>query len=101
MYINQKWDYPAMAVCATKLDELRDASNTNKVAMDNAFETLAAGVQAEVGKAFVSAYSEHVSSIQLFAQVLDAEAQLLRNNENAMKSADEEIAMQIRSMFSV
>ena len=40
MYINQKWDYPTMAVCATKLDELRDASNANKVAMDKAFETL-------------------------------------------------------------
>ena len=49
MYINQKWDYPTMAVCATKLDELRDASNANKVAMDKAFETLATGVQAEVG----------------------------------------------------
>lgn len=101
MYINQKWDYPTMAVCATKLDELRDASNTNKVAMDNAFETLAAGVQSEVGKAFVAAYSEHVSSIQLFAQVLNAEAELLRNNSNAMQSADEEIAAQVRSMFAI
>lgn len=101
MYINQKWDYPTMAVCATKLDELRDASNTNKVAMDSAFETLSAGVQAEVGKAFVAAYSEHVSSIQLFAQVLSAEADLLRNNSNAMQQADDEIAAQVRSMFAV
>lgn len=101
MYIDQKWDYPTMAVCATKLDELRDASNANKVAMDNAFETLAAGVQAEVGKAFVAAYSEHVSSIQLFAQVVSAEAELLRNNSNAMQQADDEIAAQVRSMFAV
>ncbi len=101
MYINQKWDYPTMAVCATKLDELRDASNNNKVAMDHAFETLAAGVQAEVGKAFLAAYSEHVSSIQLFAQILNAEAELLRNNSNIMQSADEEIAAQVRSTFSV
>ena len=100
MYINMKWDYPTMAVCATKLDELRDASNANKVAMDNAFETLAAGVQAEVGKAFVTAYSEHVASIQMFAQVLSAEAELLRNNSNVMQSADEEIAAQVRSMFA-
>ncbi|MFZ2787976.1 MAG: hypothetical protein WAZ69_11580 [Trichococcus flocculiformis] len=101
MYINQKWDYPTMAVCATKLDELRDASNANKVAMDKAFETLATGVQAEVGKAFVGAYSEHVSTIQLFTQVLSAEAELLRNNSNTMQNADEEIAAQVRSMFSV
>ena len=83
MYIDQKWDYPTMAV------------------MDNAFETLAAGVQAEVGKAFVAAYSEHVSSIQLFAQVVSAEAELLRNNSNAMQQADDEIAAQVRSMFAV
>lgn len=100
MYTNMKWDYPAMATCATKLDALRDASNSNKIAMDSAFETLAAGVQAEVGKAFVVAYSEHMSSIQLFAEVLSAEAELLRNNSNAMQSADEEIAAQVRSMFA-
>lgn len=101
MYINQKWDYPTMGVCATKLDALCDASNTNKLAMDNAFETLAAGVQAEVGKAFVAAYSEHVASIEQFAHVLSAEAELLRNNSNAMQSADEEIATKVRQMFSV
>lgn len=101
MYIDQKWDYPTMAVCATKLDELCDASNANKTAMDNAFETLSAGVQAEVGKAFVAAYSEHVSSIQMFAQVLSAEAELLRNNSNVMQQADDEIAAQVRSMFAV
>lgn len=101
MYINQKWDYPAMAVCAAKLDELCHASNSNKTAMDNAIENLAAGVQAEVGKAFVAAYSEHVSSIQLFTQVLSAEAQLLRNNSNTMQQADEEIAAQVRAMFAV
>lgn len=101
MYINQKWDYPTMAACATKLDELRDASSTNKLKMDGAFESLAAGVQAEVGKAFVGAYSEHVSSIQMFAEVLRSEAELLRKNSNAMQAADEEIAAQVRAMFAV
>lgn len=100
-YINTKWDYPTMAVCAQKLDDLRDASNVNKSNMDSAFETLAAGVQAEVGRAFTAAYSEHVSSIALFAQVLDGESQLLRNNSNVMQEADAEIAAQIRQMFSV
>ena len=100
-YINQKWDYPMMESCAARLDELRDASNLNKLAMDGAFETLAAGVQAEVGAAFVAAYSEHVSSIELFAKTLDSEAKLLRENSNSMQLADNEIADQVRQMFGV
>ncbi len=99
MYINQKWDYPSMERCAKKLDELCEASNRNKKAMDEAFETLAMGVQAEVGKAFQEAYAEHVTSIQLFAQILSDEAKQIRNNANAMQQADQDIAAQIRSMF--
>lgn len=100
MYIDQTWDYPAMATCANKLDELRDASNSNKIAMDNAFESLAAGVQADVGKAFLASYSEHSSTIQYFAQVLNSEAELLRNNSNRMQAADAEIAAQVRQLFA-
>lgn len=98
---NQTWDYPKMHTCASQLDALRDASNANKAAMDRAFETLAAGVQAEVGQAFTAAYTEHVASIQSFAEVLSAEAELLRNNANAMQQADAEIAAQVRAMFGV
>lgn len=101
MQIDQTWDYPAMEACAARLDELRDASRSNKLAMDRAFEHLTAGVQAEVGKAFLAAYSEHTASIQMFEEVLSAEGQLLRNNVNVMQQADEEIAAQIRAMFGV
>lgn len=101
MYINQRWDYETMSSCATRLDSLRDDSNANKSAMDSAMETLSAGVQAETGQAFLSAYQEHVSSIELFAQILNSEAELLRNNSNAMQQADRDIAAEIRRIFSV
>lgn len=99
MYENQKWDYAGMEACAKELDNLRDRSNTNKGLMDNAFDELVAGMDAKTGQAFLVAYSEHVSSIQLFAQILDSESKLLRGNSNAMQGTDEEIAAQIRSMF--
>jgi uncharacterized protein YukE len=98
--INQKWDYAAMENYAKQLDNLRDASNTNKTNMDRAFEVLISGVQAEVGRAFTAAYADHVPSIILFAQILDSTSQLLRNNANVMQSADMEIASQIRQMFA-
>ncbi len=97
---NQKWDYPAMARCATRLDELCEASIRNKKLMDDAFETLATGAQAEVGRAFQTAYSEHVSSIKMFAQAMHDEAEMLRVNKNSMQEADREIANQIRLMFN-
>ena len=101
MNIDQTWDYPAMQACAAKLDELRDASRRNKQIMDRAFELLASGVQAEVGKAFLAAYSEHTASIQLFEEAISAESELLRSNVNVMQQADEELAAQIRAMFGV
>jgi len=99
--IDQKWDYPAMEQCASELDDLKVRSNLNKQTMDQAFELLTSGVQAETGKAFVAAYSEHVASIQLFAQILDAEAKLLRDNKNTMAAEDERIAAEIRRTFDV
>lgn len=99
-YINQKWDYPTMESCAKKLDVLRDASIINKANIDKAFEALAVGAQAEVDKAFIAAYAEHVPSMVAFAQILTAESQLLYSNSNAMQEADAEIATQIRQMFS-
>lgn len=97
--IDSKWDYPSMSGCAMRLDELRNASNANRTAMDAAMETLAAGSQSETGKAFITAYSDHVSSIAMFSEVLGSEAELLRSNINAMQEADEEIAAQIRATF--
>ena len=95
------WDYPGMQACAKELDRLRDRSNSNKSVMDKAFETLVAGMDADVGKAFLAAYSKNVSSIDLFAQVLDSEARQLRGNITTMQNADAEIAAQIRKMFGV
>ena len=99
--IDQKWDYPTMGQCATELDKLKTRSNLNKQSMDQAFEILASAVQAETGKAFVAAYSEHVASIQMFAQILEAEATLLRTNANRMKTEDERIADEVRRTFMV
>lgn len=99
--MTDNWDYAGMESCARKLDTLRDASNANKGVMDKAFETLIAGMNAETGRAFMAAYSENVSSIQLFAQVLDSEAKILRSNVEVMRSTDEEIAQQIRVTFGV
>ena len=95
------WDYNAMLNCANKLDGLRDASNANKLLMDKAFNALVAGMNAETGKAFLAAYEENVSSVQLFAQILDSEAQILRSNISVMQETDAEIAQQIRTTFGV
>ena len=99
MFINHKWDYPGMEQCAKKLDTLFDAAITNKKKLDAAFESLDIGVQAVTGKAFLQAYSENVASIQLFAQALEAEARLLRDNSNAMQAEDERIAGDVRRIF--
>jgi len=97
--MNMKWDYAAMEQCAQALDNLRDAAVANKVMMDKAMETLTAAVQADVGAAFMTAYSQQVSNIQLYSQVLDAEAKQLRGNKQAMMETDAQIASQIRSLF--
>lgn len=99
--INQTWDYPGMTSCAEELDRLCERSNTNKAAMDDAIELLSVGVQAEVGKAFVAAYSEHMASIQLFAQILKEEADLIRSNSNTMQAEDARIAAEVRARFNV
>ena len=95
------WDYEGMRACAKSLDRLRDRSNANKTAMDTAFEELVAGMDAETGKAFLAAYETNVSSVVLFAQLLDYEAKLLRANVDNMVIADDEIAAKIRQMFGV
>lgn len=95
------WDYEGMRACAKSLDGLRDRSNTNKTTMDTAFEELAAGMDAETGKAFLAAYETNVSSVVLFAQLLDSEAKLLRANVDNMARADAETAAKIRQMFGV
>ena len=93
------WDYEGMRACAKSLDGLRDRSNANKTAMDGAFEELVAGMDADTGKAFLAAYETNVSSVVLFAQLLDAEAKLLRANVDNMEKADAETATKIRQMF--
>lgn len=98
---SQTWIYPEMHQCAGNLDSLRDRSNKNKLFMDGAFEKLVVGMQAETGAAFLSAYSEHIPSIELFAQILEAEAELLRSNANVMEEEDARIAAEIRSIFGV
>lgn len=95
------WDYPTMGNCAAKLDELRIASDNNKLAMDGAIEALAAASQSETGNAFVAAYAQQVSSIQLFGELLTSEAQILRSCINAMQEADDQIAAQVRATFGM
>ncbi len=99
-YINHIWDYPTMENCAKKLDTLKEASDANKIKMDNAFELLnTAMIDTEVGRAFIASYLENVPSIVLFSQMLESESLLLRSNSNAMQEADAEIATNIRQMF--
>lgn len=100
MLINQVWDYPSIDRCAVALDALRDESNANKAAMDRAIELLTVGAQAEVGSAFAMAYADNVASIVMFAQVLGAEAELLRANSNTMQETDAQLAEQIRQLFA-
>lgn len=97
----ETWDYPQMYACASALDELVARSNSNKSVMDSAFETLTAGMQAETGRAFLLAYAEHVPSIELFAEVLNTESELLRTNANTMQEEDERIAAEVRRIFGV
>lgn len=101
MCVRSVWDYSRMQMCAKQLDNLKERSNTNKALMDKAFEMLVLGMEADTGKAFLAAYSKNVSSIQLFAQVLDAEAKQLRGNIVTMQNSDAQIAAQIRKMFGV
>ena len=95
------YDYGTMNKCGNKLNDLKQASDKNKEKMDAAFEMLATGAQAETGKAFIAAYSEHVTSIKMFADILQSEADLLRDNVKLMQSNDDEIAAEIRRRFSL
>ena len=95
-----KWDYAGMQKCAADLDNLRDRSNTNKGTLDKAFDTISKAMDADTGKALMAAYQKNVSSVQLFAQILDAEAKQLRENVSYMQQADAQIAAQIRKQFN-
>ena len=95
------WDYEGMLACAKSLDKLRDRSNANKITMDGAFEELVVGMDAETGKAFLAAYETNVSSVALFAQLLDSEAKLLRANVDNMRIVEYDTADKLREMFGV
>lgn len=99
--INQKWDYPTMRSCADQLDNLYDRSTANVSLMDEAIKTLTEGVQAETGKAFIAAYSEHIPAIKQFGELLKSESTLLRTNANIMEEKDSEIAADIRRQFGI
>ena len=96
---NQRWIYPQMNVCAKKLEQLRDDSLNNKRKLDGIFENLISGVDAEAGRAFVSAYAEKVVSIQLSAEMYDSEAKCLKNNVIISQQTDRSLADQIRRKF--
>ena len=98
---NVVWDYAGMQKCAAELEKLRDRANTNKGVLDKTFDALTAAMNADTGKALMAAYQKNVSSIQLFAQVLDAEAKQLRGNVTYMQQSDAEIAAQVRRKFKV
>lgn len=96
---NQRWDYPMMDSCAKKLETLSSEAAANKRVLDEAFETLTVGMQAEAGKAFKAAYLQHVDTINLFAEALNHEATTIKQNSNTMQEADENIAQEIRRKF--
>lgn len=98
---NQVWEYDVMQSCASSLDDLQTRAIANKRAMDDAMGKLAAGVQAEVGAAFTAAYAEHVTSIEMFHQLIEEEAKLLRSDITYMQQNDAEIAANIRNMFGI
>ena len=90
-----------MELCAKELNENAEEAMGLKRQMDEVFEGLATSLNAESGKALIAAYESKVADINLFAELLNSEAEDIRHNINAARSTDEQLASVIRSCFYI
>lgn len=98
--MREEWNYPVMSSIAKDLLALEERTRNNKNRMLEAITCLLKTNQTETTTEYQKAFEEKISCMDFYAKILQSEADTLEQCVQNMQKTDEEIAQEVRRIFS-
>ena len=98
--MKEKWDYAEMERCAGNLRELEEKTQKNKELIMSAIDELLGYNDTEISREFKRAVESKIAYMDKFAEILVDEAEQLDKCRTHMEITEEELAKDIRRIFS-